>query len=239
METVCLPSSDRTGSSRESPELNGIPEIHSYAQTNIQLYKQLKSVGYSFDEINHVRKAYDLAKELFACLYCPSGKTFLAHVVGVGSILGSLRISSNVVAASLLHDVYKSGDFGEGWNVDQKKSLVRQTIGLETEHYIEKYQDLEWSRLAFPVMGEASKGAGVRITNKIKIVTIDGSEIRVRRTTAGVVELWAHDEIELAKGMGYVHAHDRMVQMMMVRLIGQGQHPTRRRRFWKSSHLAL
>ena len=137
---------------QESPKIYAWPGLHSYAQTNIQLYKQLKSVGYSFEEINHVRKAYDLAKELFSCLYCPSGKTYLAHVVGVGSILGSLRMSSNVVAASLLHDVYKSGDFGEGWNVDQKKSLVRQTIGLETEHYIEKYQDLEWSRFTISVI---------------------------------------------------------------------------------------
>ncbi len=152
MEIDGIGHSGEGGISPKASEFHEISEVHSYAQTNIHLYKQLKSEGYSLDEINHVRKAYDLAIELFACLYCPSGKTFLAHVVGVGSILGSLRISSDVVAASLLHDVYESGDFGEGWSLDQKKTLVRETVGPKTEHYIGEYQALEWSRSTIPVI---------------------------------------------------------------------------------------
>ena len=63
----------------------------------------------------------------------------------------------------------------------------------------------------------------MRLTHKPISVVIDGSEIRMRRTTGGVVELWGQDDVELARGMGFAHAHDRMVQMMLARLVGQGR----------------
>jgi penicillin amidase len=37
------------------------------------------------------------------------------------------------------------------------------------------------------------------------------------------VRLWADDDLGLARGLGLAHAHDRLVQMMMVRLVGQGR----------------
>jgi penicillin amidase len=37
------------------------------------------------------------------------------------------------------------------------------------------------------------------------------------------MRLWAGDDIGLACGLGFAHAHDRMVQMMLVRLVGQGR----------------
>lgn len=63
----------------------------------------------------------------------------------------------------------------------------------------------------------------MRLTHKPISVVIDGSEIRMRRTTGGVVEIWGQDDVELARGMGFAHAHDRMVQMMLARLVGQGR----------------
>jgi len=63
----------------------------------------------------------------------------------------------------------------------------------------------------------------MKLTDKPISVNIDGSGIRVRRTTGGVAELWGQDDVELARGMGFAHAHDRMVQMMLVRLAGQGR----------------
>jgi len=49
----------------------------------------------------------------------------------------------------------------------------------------------------------------------------DGVEIR--RTEGGVAEIRGRDDLDLARGLGFAHAHDRMVQMMLVRLIGEGR----------------
>jgi hypothetical protein len=51
--------------------------MHSYAQTNIQLYSQLERNGYSEAEILSVRDVYDVAVKLFTCRYQRSGKSTL------------------------------------------------------------------------------------------------------------------------------------------------------------------
>jgi penicillin amidase len=51
----------------------------------------------------------------------------------------------------------------------------------------------------------------------------NGSGFALRRTTAGVMEVGADDDVGLARGLGFAHAHDRQVQMMLLRLIGQGR----------------
>ena len=100
--------------------------MHSYAQTNIQLFNQLRHGGYSNTELSLVRDAYELAMDLFTGRYQPSGKPFVAHVVGTASILASLRLSAQVVAAGLLHNVYEQGDFGNGRNGFSKAKRERQ-----------------------------------------------------------------------------------------------------------------
>lgn len=54
-------------------------------------------------------------------------------------------------------------------------------------------------------------------------VSIGGSAIRMRRTTGGVAELWAEDDLALLRGLGFVHARDRLVQMVLLRLTGEGR----------------
>ena len=62
----------------------------------------------------------------------------------------------------------------------------------------------------------------MKISNATRSVRVEERTVRLRRTTGGVVELWADDDPGLAAGLGFAHAHDRMVQMMLVRLIAQG-----------------
>ena len=52
---------------------------------------------------------------------------------------------------------------------------------------------------------------------------IAGHEVRLARTPGGVLQVWAEDDTGLARGLGLAHAHDRLVQMVLVRLIGQGR----------------
>lgn len=47
--------------------------------------------------------------------------------------------------------------------------------------------------------------------------------MRIARTTGGVMEIWADTVEGLATGMGFAHACDRLVQMSVWRLFGQGR----------------
>jgi penicillin amidase len=63
----------------------------------------------------------------------------------------------------------------------------------------------------------------MRITSKRRDIEIAGSGIGLARTEDGVIKLWADDDLGLARGLGFAHAQDRLVQMILVRLIGQGR----------------
>ena len=121
--------------------------MHAYAQTNVQLFNQLRSEGYSEKDRERVREAYEFAMHLFTGLFLPSGKTFIDHLVGTASILASLHVSADLVIAGLIHAAYLHGDFGcrtEGIS-ERKRNEVRDTVGAEVEKYVERYDRLLWT----------------------------------------------------------------------------------------------
>lgn len=126
--------------------------MHTFAQTNIQLLNQLYRDGYAEGELGLVRTAYELAMRLFTGRFRASGKTFIAHLVGTASILGSLRVTSNLVAAGLIHAVYQTGDFGDGVQgiSNAKREQVRALVGEEVEEYASRYDALHWSDKLIP-----------------------------------------------------------------------------------------
>jgi penicillin amidase len=63
----------------------------------------------------------------------------------------------------------------------------------------------------------------MRITESTRSFEIAGTPVAMRRTPEGVMEMWAEDDLGLAAALGFAHAADRMLQMMLVRLIGQGR----------------
>ena len=63
----------------------------------------------------------------------------------------------------------------------------------------------------------------MKISNTRREIEIAGSTIGIARTEQGVIKLWADDDLGLARGLGFAHAQDRLVQMLLVRLIGQGR----------------
>ena len=63
----------------------------------------------------------------------------------------------------------------------------------------------------------------MRISERRRALCVAGHQIEIARTPEGVARIWAEDDPGLARGLGLAHAHDRLVQMMMVRLIGQGR----------------
>ncbi|MEM1167883.1 MAG: DUF6817 domain-containing protein [Cyanobacteria bacterium P01_H01_bin.35] len=112
-----------------------------YAQTNLELFKQLESNGYCQQDLLLIQKAYQLAMIKLSGMYRPSGKTSMAHFIGTASILASLKVPITLVAAGLLHAIYRHGDFGtltKGVS-DSKRQKVRNIVGEEVEEYIYRY----------------------------------------------------------------------------------------------------
>lgn len=121
--------------------------MHSYAQTNLQLFNQLRHLGYSNTELSCIFNAYQLVMRLFTGQFRASGKTFIAHLVGTASILGRIGAPGKVVAAGLLHAAYASGDFGDEKKgiSDAKQQQIRRAVGQEVEEYIARYTTLKWT----------------------------------------------------------------------------------------------
>ena len=129
----------------------------SYAQTNLQLYAQLRAEGYDEVDQRAAVNAYSLAVRLFAGLHRASGKTFLAHVVGTASILVEERSRLPVVTAGLLHAAYTHGEFGDGWRgmTADKRAQVAVVVGNECESLIARYTDFRWRPDALSGLREA------------------------------------------------------------------------------------
>ena len=127
-----------------------------YAQTIVQLMKQLYDNGYSKTDLERMTVAYQLAMELFTGLYRPSGKTFISHVVGTASILCDHDARREVIAAGLLHAAYEHGDFGgSGKGISPgKRAKLREQLGAEVENYIARYTALLWTKTTIPEIYE-------------------------------------------------------------------------------------
>jgi (p)ppGpp synthase/HD superfamily hydrolase len=124
----------------------------SYAQTNLQLYGELREAAYSAADIDCIRAAYELAMALFTGRYRGSGKPFLAHLVGTASILTSMHVRAPIVAAGLLHAAYTQGDFGNGWSgvSPEKRERLRVAVGPEVEDLVGRYTSLRWHTHSIP-----------------------------------------------------------------------------------------
>jgi (p)ppGpp synthase/HD superfamily hydrolase len=118
--------------------------MYTYAQTNIQLYAQLAEQGYSSSDMLLIRQGYELAVKAFSGRFEQSGKVFIAHAVGVASILASLGADAEVVTAGIVHNIYRSGDFGFGADgiTTEKRRLVADRLGGRVEkllHYFARW----------------------------------------------------------------------------------------------------
>lgn len=117
------------------------------AQTVVQLYAQILRAGYSDAEMTLIRDAYELAMELVPGRIHPSRKLYIAHGLGTASILASHRVPGPVVAAGLIHNIYSSGDFGDGTSgiSTRKREEVRAALGEEVEAYLAAFASFLWN----------------------------------------------------------------------------------------------
>lgn len=121
--------------------------MYPYAQTNIQLLNHLRREGYSNAELGLVRDTYELSIGLYTGCFVGSGRTQIAHVVGTASILASLHVPAEVVAAALIHNVYETGDFGDGHNgiSKAKRREIEKAVGEKVERYVYRFREARLS----------------------------------------------------------------------------------------------
>lgn len=78
------------------------------AQTNLQLYAQLRKAGQTQDALAQVHAAYQFAAARCSPLFRGSGKPFSCHLVGVASLCALLKCSADTLVAALLHASYQT-----------------------------------------------------------------------------------------------------------------------------------
>jgi len=116
-----------------------------YAQTHLQLYRQLQDASYAEEDLILVDRAYQIAMRLFAGYYRPNNKPFLVHLVGVASILLNVRQPAVVIAAGLLHSAYLGlGKKGSQVNRIYRKQIA-ESLGQKVEQLIYAYSHRHWS----------------------------------------------------------------------------------------------
>jgi (p)ppGpp synthase/HD superfamily hydrolase len=186
-----------------------------YAQTNIQLFNQLRREGYSNEEILLVRNAHELAIHLFTGLYRPSGDTFISHLVGTASILASQHTPINIVTGGLLHAAYIHGDFGIiGLMLmsEKKRRKIREVVGDVVEDHIARYTRLKWSSRAILDISDRLDNLApidrdvlsIRLANELEDSLNCGvlycSNAHRRRE---YIERWGPDMAEMADRLGF------------------------------------
>src|SRR4051812_50178326 len=107
----------------------------AYAQTNLQLYAQLRRAGAAEQDLALVRAGYDLAMHLCPASFRGSGKPLLAHLVGTASILAAMDQSARVVTAGGVLSVFFFWGFwgGGGGGSVEKGGRGRQGGGRVCE----------------------------------------------------------------------------------------------------------
>jgi len=144
-----------------------------YANTNIELFNQLSGERYTAADLGLIVKTYELARRLFTGRFQLHGKDFISHVVRTASILGSLHPSAPVVAAGLIHDAYRNGDFGYGKNGIScaKRRMVRKTLGQEVEGYIAGFHFMKWNEQTFSLIRDELE-SGDRVFRNVVLIRL-------------------------------------------------------------------
>lgn len=117
-----------------------------YAQTHLQLYRQLQDAEYGEADLLLVDRAYQIAMRLFSGHYRPNNKPFLIHLIGVASILANARQPAFVVAAGLLHSAYSLGLGYKDTHVKPRfRKEITEALGDDAEKLIYDYSSRIWS----------------------------------------------------------------------------------------------
>ena len=124
-----------------------IDTVAPNAQTNVQLYEQCIALGYSTENLALLRRGYEHARLWFGHMYRGCGRPFIAHLIGVASILAAHGAPLQLVIAGLLHSAYTHGNIGgQGTGITpEKRQLVANAIHPNIEIWLYLYAIFDWN----------------------------------------------------------------------------------------------
>ncbi|WP_457935465.1 hypothetical protein [Mesorhizobium sp. 10J20-29] len=108
------------------------------AQTNLQLYQQLRAAGHSRQDLAILQRDNETACMLFGSKIRSTGRPFLCHAVGTASAALAQGASLDLVRTAFLHAAYKHGRFPDGTrgNSDAHRSWLRERTGGGVEKLV-------------------------------------------------------------------------------------------------------
>ena len=123
---------------------------HPYAQTPAQLFRQLDPRGFLPWEKQDVKRACNLAIDLYSGLSRACGKPFLCHAIGTASILADHGAPGRLVCAGLLHAAYSHGRFGDGsvGETSAKHARLAESGGEGVANLVQRYTRFDWEKPA-------------------------------------------------------------------------------------------
>lgn len=204
------------------------------AQTNIQLYNQLRQAGWADADLRQVHAGHQLAMTIFAGHFRPNQKPFLAHLVGVASILASGGADATVVTAGLLHSAYSHGEFGDGSRgvTARKRREVGRAIGVACEALIARYADLSWTPSQITALSAHIETLSTADRNVARIRLADlledhldaGLQYSPNKRLAGdsaMEPAWPESAVKLAAALGHYDLAAELGRVLSVRGLAQ------------------
>ncbi|KST67398.1 DUF6817 domain-containing protein [Mastigocoleus testarum] len=197
--------------------------MHSYAQTNLQLYNQIIEAKYSDADLTRTFQAYELAMKLFSGRYRANGKPFVAHSIGTASILITQSSPVSVVVAGLLHAAYAQGDFGNRqYGITQaKQKYLAQLVGEEVESIVALYTSLAWDEQAISIarsrINELSQVERqvllIRLANDLED-ELDLGMLYCKKAQNSTAQLHTLSIVEVALELGYPLLAEQLVESL-------------------------
>ncbi|QVL52812.1 MAG: HD domain-containing protein [Cyanobium sp. M30B3] len=114
------------------------------AQTNLELYAQAISHGYSSDQCRALADAYVFALRQVFSLARGSGKPFIAHLVGTASLVMESGCPDHWVIGALLHAVYQHRvPFEAGLEPEERRVVLADRFGTQVDDLVHRYTSFE------------------------------------------------------------------------------------------------
>jgi (p)ppGpp synthase/HD superfamily hydrolase len=201
------------------------------AQTNLQLYNQLRLQRRSPDDLALIRRCYELSVTLYTGRFQGDDKPFVAHTIGVASIMGQLGISSVVVGAACIHNVYGNGDFGDGLSeiaTPQRRRFVADAVGEEVEECVYRFRSF---RLYPTTIEEITSRLDQLNARDRDLVTMDLADHLEKYVDYGVLyfgdSTWVTDFIE-HHGKALIEIANRLGQPQLANALAEAFDDTAR-----------
>ena len=142
------------------------------AQTNLELYTQVLSKGWSLSERRGLAQAYDVALRQVFPLARGSGKPFICHLVGTASLVLESGCPADWVTAALLHAVYQRRiPFGDKREPGDRRAVIANLFGAGVDDIIQRYtefENVEFSAISADTLSSDADVVTLRLADELE-----------------------------------------------------------------------